>query len=94
MVENLLTPEQVAEMGAKIYDSKLKSILEPEKNGNFVVIDVISGEYFLSATLLEALEKARAKYKDRLFHSIRIGYPGVFKLGTYSSSLYGWGLKL
>lgn len=88
--ENQLTPEQVAEKGAEIYEKKLKSALEPEHKGKFVVIDVISSEYFLGDNLLEALENARKKYKDRLFHSVRVGFPGVFKLGTYTKGRLLW----
>jgi len=39
------------------------------------VIEPDSGEYFLGKTLLEALKKAQKQYPDKLFYSIRIGYP-------------------
>ena len=81
--DSITTPEQVARKGEEIYIKKLKSILEPKENGRFVAIDVISEEYFLGDTVLEALEKAREKYSDRLFHTIKIGYQGIFKMGSY-----------
>ena len=87
----LLTPKQVAEKGEQIYQEKLKPILEPQENGKFVTIEVNSGEYFLGDSLLEALQRARQKYPDRLFHTIKVGAEGVFKMGTYGKHLsYGW----
>jgi hypothetical protein len=87
----LLTPKQVAQKGEQIYQEKLKPILEPKENGKFVTIEVNSGEYFLGDSLLEALQQARQKYPDRLFHTIKVGAEGVFKMGTYGKHLsYGW----
>ena len=87
----LLTPKQVAEKGEQLYQEKLKPILEPKENGRFVTIEVNSGEFFLGDSLLEALQRARQKYPDRLFHTIKVGAEGVFKMGTYGKHLsYGW----
>jgi hypothetical protein len=59
----LLTPKQVARKGEQIYQEKLKSILEPKESGKFVTIELNSGEYFLGDSLLEALQRARQKYR-------------------------------
>ena len=89
--EIILIPEQVAEKGEKVYQEQLKKKLEPKFKGRFVAIEVNSGEYFMGDSLLQSLQKARAKYPDRLFHTIRIGYEGVFKMGSYAKHLsYGW----
>jgi hypothetical protein len=80
---NVLSPEQVSQRGEDIYKNKLKSTLEPKENGRFVVIDVASEDYFLGDTILEALESARKKYPNGLFHTIKVGFQGVFKMGGY-----------
>lgn len=89
---NILTPEQVAQRGEEIYKNKLKQILEPKDNGKFVAIDVVSEDYFVGDSLLEALENAKKKYPDRLFHTIKIGYQGIFKMGGYvkGALFYEW----
>lgn len=92
MEEEILTPEQISENGVKIYQDKLKSILEPTQIGKFVAIEVVSGEYFIGETILEAIQKGKEKYPNRLLHTIKIGYEGIFKMGSYSKnavSLYG-----
>ena len=78
-----LTPEEIAKKGEEIYQTKLKSQLEPKENGKYLVIDVMSGDYFLGESILEANEKAKAKYTDRLFYALKVGYKGIFKMGGY-----------
>ena len=88
---NGLTPEQIAEKGQKIYNEKLKTTLEASSQGKFVAIDVETGEYFISDTLIGALQEAKSKYPNKLFHTIKIGSEGVFKMGSYAKNLsYGW----
>jgi hypothetical protein len=53
--------------------------LKKEK-GKIAVIEPDSGEYFLGKTLLEALKKAEAKYPNKIFYAIRIGYPFAHQL--------------
>ena len=81
--QNIVSPEQVSEKGEEFYKNKLKSILEPIDNGKFVAIEIISGDYFIGNSILEALDAAKKKYPDRLFHTIKIGYQGIFKMGGY-----------
>lgn len=88
--ETPLTPQQVSEKGQQIYNEKLKSELEPDNRGKFLVIEVESGEFFLGDTIIEALQKAKDKYPTKLFHTVRIGYEGIFKMGTYARRGYGW----
>jgi len=82
--DNILNPEQVAELGKKIYTEKLKKELESKHNGEFVVIEVQSGKHVIAKTLIEALEVAQTKFPNKLFHTIKIGSEGVFKMSTYS----------
>ena len=41
--------------------------------GMIAAIEPDTGEWFLGKTLLEALKKAKKKYPDSIFYSIRIG---------------------
>lgn len=89
--DGVLTPEQIAEKGQKIYNEKLKTTLEASQKGKFVAVEVETGEHFISDTLLGALQEARTKYPNKLFHTIKIGSEGVFKMGSYAKNLsYGW----
>ena len=89
--EDTLTPEQVAERGQKIYEERLKPILEPTQKGRFIAIEVGSGEYFVADTLLEALQTAKKKHPDKIFYTVKVGYEGVFKMGGYFRRGFSYG---
>jgi hypothetical protein len=63
--------------GEQIYHTQLKRLLEPSRTGEFVAIEVESGDYFVGPTIGTALAKASRKYPDKRFHIMRIGYPVV-----------------
>jgi hypothetical protein len=68
-------PKALATKGEALYATGIKARVEPAHFGEYVAIEVDSGEYFLGRTLIEAGEKARATYPDRVFHFIKIGSP-------------------
>ncbi len=75
---------QLSEEGKRIYEES-KENLEAEHKGDYLVIEVESGNYFIGETIEEAGKKARKEYPDKVFYLIRIGYPGVFNLSTFAS---------
>lgn len=76
---------QLSEEGKKIYQ-ELKDNLEMKHKGEYLAIEVETGDYFIGRTIEEAGKKAREKYPNKIFHLIKIGYPGVFNLSTFASS--------
>lgn len=88
---NILSPEIIAERGEKIYQEQFKDVLEKDHKGKFVAIDVEGAKYFLGKSPEEALEKAKKEFPDKIFHLIRIGYSGVYKVSwSVGSKSYGW----
>jgi hypothetical protein len=71
-----IDPGEYVAQGEAIY-ANLKSALEKTHLGRIVAIDIESGDYFLGQTVVEAVQKAREKYPDRVFHTIRIGAKAV-----------------
>lgn len=61
--------------GKRLYETKLKTILEPAYKGMFAAIEVDSGEYFLGTSILEAIDKAELKYPDKEVYVVRVGFP-------------------
>lgn len=80
----VLSPLEIEKRGQEFYNNNLKAKLEKEYLGQFAVIDVDSEEFFLGASLDEALAKARSKYPDRIFHTIKIGSEGIFRVSGIS----------
>ena len=65
--------EELAKNGEEIYQKKLKSQLEPEKNGKYVAIEIMSSQYFIGETKEEALDSAQKSFPDTIFFVRRIG---------------------
>jgi len=59
---------------------EIKDELESQHHGEYVIIEVDSGDYFCGKTSEEALNKAQKMYPDKAFYLIRIGYKTVHKL--------------
>jgi hypothetical protein len=74
---------QLAVKSKKFYDEKLKKILEPEHNGEFVTIEPESERYFLGKTDGEALHEGKLAMPDKMLFLVRIGFDAVHKIGGF-----------
>ena len=72
---------ELTTLGKKFYEEKLKAILEPQHNGEFVAIEPYSGNYFLDEDSTQVALKALAKMPDKKFYFARIGYKYAHKIG-------------
>jgi hypothetical protein len=72
------TPSAIAALGQKIYEERYKVALEENQQGKFVAINVRNSEASVGDTPEQALEQARAKSRDGLFHLIRVGFPSAY----------------
>ncbi len=70
--------EEFTEKGRAVY-KKLRSKIR-ENKGKIVAIEIESGNYFIGEDELEAAQKARNKFPDKIFVFFRIGYPAVHKI--------------
>ena len=75
------TAEEIARLGQELYDTRLKALLEPEHNDEFVVINVENGDYFLDTSDLEALRAARTEYPARVLFLARVGAETAYRIG-------------
>ena len=83
MIDNQpLSLQEIEKRGKEIYETQLKEKIESEKNGKYLVLEVESGEYFINDFLDEALKEAKKKFPNKIFYSLRIGYPGVFSFSS------------
>ena len=73
-------PREVAEKGEAIYAAKFRENYEAEKLGQFVAIDVLTEEAYVGAQPEEALDLARREAPDGIFHLIKIGSEGAFRV--------------
>jgi|GEM_PF-4091345 len=72
--------ELTRQKGEQLYHQRFKQHLEPRHNGKIVCINCEAEEFVMGKTVLDALEKAEAKYPNTLFHIRRVGFPAVYSL--------------
>ena len=68
------------ELGWKIYNEKIKSLVEPQEKGKFLVIDVLTGDYAVNSDLILAEDELESRRPAGAVYTMRIGYPAVFKI--------------
>lgn len=95
--ERLLdSPEKIAEAGERIYSEKYKAAYEQQHRGQYVAIDVLTDSVYLAQFPEEALDRARTAAPNGVFHLIRVGAPGAFRVsfGRGASRNGFWGRPL
>ena len=82
--------DEIATMGEEIY-FKNKEKLENEHYGEFAIIDVDSEKIFVDADKLTAIQKAQAKYPNKLFYIVQIGNLKQSSIQEINENKrYGW----
>ena len=75
------TAEEIAARGRDIYEKRLKSQLEPENIGKYVVIDIETGDYEMDADGEAASIRARDKRPGGARYGMRIGHRAWGRIG-------------
>ncbi len=83
-------PKAIAEAGEKIYAEKYRDEFEAMYRGQFAAIDVKSGLAYRGVTPEQALGAARQAAPGGLFHLIRIGQPGAFRVSYSADAKLDW----
>ncbi len=80
MDPRLSDPRAVAELAEQIYHDRYKADYEVRYHGWFVVIDVTTGNAYLAPAPTAAVQQAQRAAPNGLFHLIRVGEPGAFRV--------------
>lgn len=75
-------PQAFARNAEEYYEQHLRASLEPDHKGDYLVLDVESGDYEVDADETAAIDRARAKHPDRVFYILRIGHPAAVFIGA------------
>jgi hypothetical protein len=65
---------ELARRGQAYYDQFLRATLEADHKGEYLVLDVETGDYELDEDEMAAIQRARAKHPRRAFYILRVGY--------------------
>ncbi len=77
-----MTAEDAEDIAERLYDTKIKPLLEPSFKGQFLVIDVESGEYEVDPDEMAAMERARAKNPNGIRFLKRVGFAAAHSIGS------------
>lgn len=74
--------EEFATRGDALYEQLIRSEFEPEHNGDFVAIDIDSGEFEIDRSELAALDRLRARRPQAQPWLRKIGFRFAHKFGS------------
>jgi hypothetical protein len=63
------------------YEQQIRSQVEPQHDGDFIVINIDTGEFEMDADDLTASKRARERFPDGRLYAMRIGQPAAYKIG-------------
>ena len=83
MTQPALTPEQIADLGEKIYREKIRPLMTEADIGKFVHIDIHSGEYEIDDDDITGNFKLCERVPDGKIYTLRVGYSAAYFMGGY-----------
>ena len=87
------SPQRIAERAAEIY-SELEETVKETYAGQFMVVDVKSGQHYIAEFSEDAFRKAREDVPHGILHLIRIGAPSAFKVSFSAGHDANWSWPL
>jgi hypothetical protein len=81
MATSALARSEIVRRGEEIYERDLRSQLEPASNGQFLVLDIDTGEYELDPDETLALQRAISKHPTGTRFIKRVGFSTAHRLG-------------
>lgn len=81
MSDSILTKDEIARRGREIYGRDIRADVERDHDGEFLVIEVSTGDYAVGKDDEEVFEHAEAKNPEGLFYLMRVGRPAAHRIG-------------
>jgi len=78
--ESHRSPEEIARLGAEIFDRAVRPALRPEDDGRFVAIDIATGDYELDRDDYAAVTRLRQRRPSAEIWLGRVGQPAAYRM--------------
>ena len=72
---------EIAKRGQVLYDQQVRGKVESNHKGEYLVLDIETGEYEMDLSELAALKRAKAKHPDAALYILRVGYSSAHRIG-------------
>lgn len=73
--------QEIVRRGEELYAKQIRDRIEANHKGQFLVLDIETGDYEVDNDELAALDRAKAKHPDAALYILRVGFPAAVKLG-------------
>ena len=73
-------PEEVARLGADVFERQVRPALGPDDDGKFVAIDIATGDYELDEDDYAAVTRLRARRPSAEIWLGRVGQPAAYRM--------------
>ena len=73
---------EITARGERVYQERLRAVLEPAHTGEIAVINVETGEYELGREHLEVAKRARVRWPEAWLYAVRVGSPALIHIGA------------
>ena len=78
-----LTPEQVSDLGERIYREKIRPTLTEADIGKFVHVDINTGEYEIDTDDVSGEDKLCQRVPQPKIYTLRVGYSAAYFMGGH-----------
>ncbi len=72
---------EIAELAHRIYDERIRDLVEPQLIGQYLVMDVLTGEFETGPNHLATAKKLMQRTAKGPRFGMRIGYPAAMRIG-------------
>ncbi len=74
------SPDEVARLGAEVFDHQVRPTLRPEDEGKFVALDIETGDYELDEDDYAAVTRLRTRRPSAEVWLGRVGQPAAYRM--------------
>lgn len=76
------TSEEIVRRGQELYDRQIRSQVETSRLGEFLVLEIETGDYETDLDEVAALKRARAKNPGAPLYILQVGAPTAYRVGA------------
>ena len=81
MSQTRLTNDEIGRRGEELYDQHIRAQVEPQHTGEYLALDVGSGDYEIGPSYALLTQRLRARHPNAAVYILRIGYPVAARIG-------------
>ena len=72
--------EEIGRIGEDIYHRDIRSHVMPQHKGEFLVLDIETGDYEVGTDDLATEKRLRARHPNGVLYGMRVGYTSAYTL--------------